>query len=114
MVKSLNNSAVESTSGATAAEIPLDMASNRQYRLVARGADMWFRIVTKGATGAAAAQVATNGSHFLPNGQAIEVAAMVGATPGALRARVSIIRDASTDVTGILSELATVAITPIT
>lgn len=114
MVKSLNNSAVASTSGAAAAEIPMDMAANRQYRLVARGGDLWFRVVTKGATTTAAAQVDTAGSHFLPQGQAVEVAAMVGATPGVLRARVSIIRDASADVTGILSEVATVAITPIT
>ena len=97
------------TSSAAAAEIPMDMVPNRQYLLTARGADLWFAItvptggsVTSPAGAPTAAAVATAGSHFLANGRTFAVAAI------SVRTRVSIIRDAATNATGVLSEIPTV------
>lgn len=83
------------TAGAAASEITLDMTPGRQYELRAHTADVWFRIVIAGAAGAA---IAGDGSHFLPAGQAVKVAA-IGS-----RVRVSVIRAAAADATVILSE----------
>lgn len=97
------------TSSAAAAEIPMDMVPNRQYRITARGADLWFAVtvpaggsVTSPAGAPTAAAVAGAGSHFLANGRTFDVAAI------SVRNRVSIIRDAATNVTGVLSEIPTV------
>ncbi len=114
MFVSAGNSASGTTSGAGAVEIALDMDPRRQYRLTARGANLWFRVVVSGATGTAAAQVAGAGSHYLQNGSTFDVAAIgkavdnSGAANANYRGRISIIRDASTDATGILSEIPTV------
>ncbi len=99
---------VTTTTG-SAFEIPMDMVPNRQYLLTARGGDLWFAItvpsggsVTSPAGAPTAAAVAGVGSHFLANGRTFAVAAI------SVRTRVSIIRDASTNVTGVLSEIPTV------
>ena len=109
MYVSAGDSGNITTSTAAAAEIPLDMVPNRQYRLTARGADLWFAVtvptggsVTSPAGAPTAAAVAGVGSHFLANGRTFDVATI------SVRSRVSIIRDASTNVTGVLSEIPTV------
>lgn len=109
MYRSAGESANVTTAGAGAAEIAFDMAPNRQYRLTARGADLWFAItvpsaggVTSPAGAPTAAAVAGSGSHFLAKGATFDVAAI------SVRTRVSIIRDAATDATGVLSEIPTV------
>lgn len=114
MFFSAGDSKSVTTAGATAAEIALDMQPGRQYRLTARGADLWFRVVVTGATTTAAAVVLGAGSHFLANGRTFDVAAIGKATDNSgtvnpnFRSRISIIRDAAVDVTGVLSEIPTV------
>lgn len=99
MFMSAGDSKSATTAGATAVEIALDMTERRQWRLTAKGA-LWFRVVEPSGTGAA---VAGDGSHYLADGATFDVARI------AARTRVSIIRDASTNVTGVLSEIPTVA-----
>jgi hypothetical protein len=110
------DSASATTAGAGAVEIGLSMSPRRQYWLTARGAGLWFRVVTAGSSGADAATVLGPGSHFLLPGMPPFPVAAIGvernvldqtANPG-FRSRISIIRDGGTDATGILSELATV------
>lgn len=114
MFTSAGESKSATTSGTSAVEIAYDMQPARQYRLTARGANLWFRIVVAGATGGAVAAVAGDGSHYLQNGSTFAVAAIGRATDNsgkanaAYRGRISIIRDAGTDATGILSEIPTV------
>lgn len=114
MFVSAGESKSRTTAGATAVEIAYDMQPGRQYRLTARGADLWFRVVIAGATGGALAAVAGDGSHFLANGRTFDIAAIGKATDNSgtanpsYRGRVSIIRDAAVDVTGVLSEIPTV------
>lgn len=108
MFTSANESATATTAGAGAVEIALDMAPRRQYKLTARGAALWFKVVVTGAAGADAAVVAGSGSHYLPNGTTFEVAAIGPADNPATRKRISIIRDGGTDASGVLSELPTV------
>lgn len=106
MFTSFDESATGTTAGAAAVEIALDMKPRRQYQITARNASLWFRVVVAGAAGAA---VAGAGSHFLPIGTTAKVAAIGNADAAATyRGRVSIIRDAGTDASGILSELPTV------
>lgn len=107
MFVSAGESANVTTAGAGAAEINYDMATNRQYRLTARGADLWFAVTVKSGNASpagapTAAVVAGSGSHFLAKGATFDVAAI------AARTRISIIRDAGTDATGVLSEIPTV------
>lgn len=81
-----------------ASEIPDAMEAGRQYELRATStAGAWFRIVVAGGAGAA---VATDGSHYLPAGQAVRIAAIAN------RDRVSVIREAAADATVVLSEIA--------
>lgn len=104
--RSAGASGVGTTSGATAVEIAFDLGPRTQYRLTARGASLWFRIVVAGSTGTDAAQVATAGSHFLSVGATFDIAAIGSeSVPLQLRKRVSIIRDAATDATGVISEI---------
>lgn len=114
MFRSAGESKSVTTAGAGAAEIAYDMQPGRQYRLTARGANLWFRVVVAGATSTAAAVIGGDGSHYLQNGSTFDVAAIgraldnSGAANAKYRGRISIIRDAATDVTGILSEIPTV------
>lgn len=114
MFVSAGESKSATTAGATAVEIAMDMQPGRQYRLTARGANLWFRVVVAGASGGAVAAVAGDGSHYLQNGDGWDVAAIgravnnSGTANAAYRGRISIIRDAATDATGILSEIPTV------
>jgi hypothetical protein len=114
MFHSAGESKSGTTAGATAVEIGYDMVPGRQYRLTARGANLWFRVVVAGATGSAVAAVAGDGSHYLANGSTFDVAAIgkqtdaSGAANASYRGRVSIIRDGATDATGVISEIPTV------
>lgn len=110
MIRTAGDSKSVTTNGATATEIAMDMVPRRQYRLTARGANLWFRLVVAGEATAVAAVVG-DGSHYLANGTSVDIAAIgSGANAGlaANRNRVSIIRDGATDATGVLSEVPTV------
>ncbi len=108
MYTSAGDSKSGTTVDANPVEIQLDMVANRQYRITARGGDLWFAIVVPAtssitvANAPTVAAVAGQGSHFLASGRTFEVATI------AQRTRVSIIRDATTNVTGVLSEIPTV------
>lgn len=93
MIRSYAESKIIAT-GATAAEIAMDLDPNKQYLLTAKAA-MWFRIVKAGE----ATNVASAGdhSHYLAAGAAAKVAAI------GPRNRVSVIQDAGAG-TAILSE----------
>lgn len=95
MIMTFDDSKSGTTVDGNPVEIQFDMDPKRQYRLVAKGADLWFKVVAAGGAGAA---VAGDGSHFLPAGQAVPVAAV-----GGKRTRISIIRDAAVNGTGCLS-----------
>lgn len=99
---SAGDSKSATTAGAGAVEIGMDMVPRRQYLLTARGADLWFRVVAAGGSGAA---VAGDGSHFLLQGESRYVAAIGSGNGPAIRNRVSVVRDGATDATGVLSEL---------
>lgn len=110
---SAGESAVATTAGAGAVEIPFDMNPRRQYAITARGAALWFRVVVAGGS---AAQVATAGSHYIQPGMPPFPVAAIGlernpadgSANAKFRGRISIIRDGATDATGILSEIPTV------
>lgn len=107
MFVTANKSASATTAGAGAVEIPIAMSPRRQWRITAKGS-LWFRVVPAGATGANAAVVGGAGSHYLADGRTFDVAVITAANASSLiRDRISIIRDAATDVTGILSEIPT-------
>lgn len=87
---------------AAAAEIAFDLAPRTQYRLTARGGDLWFRITTAGG---AAAAIAGDGSHFLPSGTSVPIAAIGSENVATqFRNRVSVIRN-TTDCHGVISEV---------
>lgn len=108
MIRTAGDSKSITTAGAGAAEILMDMVPRRQYRLTARGANLWFRLVVAGEATAIAA-IAGDGSHYLANGTSVDVAAIGSGNAGStLKNRISIIRDGATDATGVLSEVPTV------
>lgn len=96
MITSPSDGRNATTAGAAAAELAYDMSPQRQYQVLARGADMWFRVVKAGGT---AATVAGSDCHFVPKNSAMLVGIIAD------RNRISFIRDAGTDVTCVLSEL---------
>lgn len=113
MFTSAGEAKSRTTSGAAAVEILMDMQARRQYRLTARGADLWFAVIPTGGTGAppgtpTVASVAGDGCHFLANGRTFDLAAIGNSQLASCRNRVSIIRDAAVDATGVLSEIPTV------
>lgn len=119
MIRSAGESKSATTAGAAAVEIAFDMGPGRQYRLTARGAALWFAVITPSGgvspPGApTVASVAGDGCHYLANGSTFDVAAIgryqnnSGAANPAYRSRISIIRDGGTDATGVLSDVMTV------
>lgn len=83
------------TAGAAASETAA-MTAGRQYVLRAVAA-VWFRIVKPGEASAVAAKD-TDGSHYLPAGAEVKVAAI------GERTAVSVVRDGGSDTKVILSE----------